>query len=214
MKTFNAKFAGREAGAIGIFADHKITITAVDAEAARIKLYDTHDHIMHLKLEEIPTIPTRSPFDADNLVLYVQNDSKAHATIRACVQRLQDAIDNAADHLAKANKEWHDDPEADDHEAYHADSFEQFPRAERTKALRELLERHTDTINEGAGFWPDDFAKIKAGDFVRLTDGTPAVVTSEPSGGRIYVAYKTDIHGPAITKAAEWNEIESHSPAN
>lgn len=214
MKTFKAIFQGRESGAIGAFSQHTATVTAKDDEAARLKLYDTHDHISHLKLEELPTIPTRSPFDADNLVLYVQNDSKAHATIRACVQRLQDAIDNAADHLAKAHKDWHDDPDADDHEAYHADSFSQLPRAERTKALRELLERHTDTINEGAGFWPEDFAKIKAGDFVRLSDGTPAIVTSEPSGGRIYVAYKEGINGPTVTKAAEWNEIESHAAAN
>lgn len=50
MKKFTAIFNGRQVGAIGTFGEFKIEIEASDREAARLKIYDTHEHIQNLNL--------------------------------------------------------------------------------------------------------------------------------------------------------------------
>jgi hypothetical protein len=52
MKTYQAKFTGREVGAIGIFYKITATVEAENAEAARLKLYEKYEHLMDLTLTE------------------------------------------------------------------------------------------------------------------------------------------------------------------
>lgn len=51
-QVFTCKFNGRTVGAIGCFYDIEIEICAESKEAAHIKLYDTHEHITDLVIEE------------------------------------------------------------------------------------------------------------------------------------------------------------------
>ena len=53
MKTFKTTFIGREAGAIGICYRIEKTVQAADAKAARLKLYETHEHISAFECEEV-----------------------------------------------------------------------------------------------------------------------------------------------------------------
>jgi len=50
MNTYTATFAGRELGAIGIFQSFSVEVKAKDVEAAKLKLYDTHEHITRCKI--------------------------------------------------------------------------------------------------------------------------------------------------------------------
>ena len=52
-KTFSITFIGRENGAIGISSTHTKTVTAENFEAARLKLYDTHEHIRVTAVKEV-----------------------------------------------------------------------------------------------------------------------------------------------------------------
>lgn len=138
MKTYIATFTGRLRGAIGIFYPCRVAVQGENEEAATLRLYDTHEHLKGLKLREA----------ADALVLLVQNDRELYDAVRQAVESLKRAVDRAAEQFAKANADWHDDPEADDHAAFHAPAIVQLPREERTKALLELLERHLTVIAE------------------------------------------------------------------
>lgn len=48
-----ATFTGRLVGAIGIFYGHSVEVEGETEEAARLALYDTHDHITGLSLEPL-----------------------------------------------------------------------------------------------------------------------------------------------------------------
>jgi hypothetical protein len=50
---YRVSFRGREAGAIGIFSRFAITVRADNEEQARLKLYETHDHITDARFEPI-----------------------------------------------------------------------------------------------------------------------------------------------------------------
>ena len=53
METFKITFIGREAGAIGICYRIEKTVQAADAKAARLKLYETHEHITVIRCETL-----------------------------------------------------------------------------------------------------------------------------------------------------------------
>ncbi len=53
MKRYLLTFTGREVRAIGSFQDFREVIDAPDEAAARLKIYDTHEHISNLKVFEI-----------------------------------------------------------------------------------------------------------------------------------------------------------------
>lgn len=54
MKKFKVKFTGREVGAIGVFSHFELIIEAPDEDAARLKIYDTHEHLhFGVAIEEI-----------------------------------------------------------------------------------------------------------------------------------------------------------------
>lgn len=48
MTAYTACFRGRLAGAIGVMSYFNVDIEAEDTNAARVKLYDTHEHILGL----------------------------------------------------------------------------------------------------------------------------------------------------------------------
>jgi hypothetical protein len=58
-----ATFVGRQTGAIGIFyrCEQLLDLDTPDREAARMKLYDTHEHIQGLKLTPVPAERTDTP---------------------------------------------------------------------------------------------------------------------------------------------------------
>lgn len=53
MKTFECVFSARFIGAIGIWETFRSTVKAENAEMARLKLYDTYEHIQFFKCREI-----------------------------------------------------------------------------------------------------------------------------------------------------------------
>ncbi len=57
MHTFKLVFIGREAGAIGIAYRVEKTLPAQDAAAARLKLYDTHEHVIVISCEKLQAPP-------------------------------------------------------------------------------------------------------------------------------------------------------------
>jgi len=65
MKTYTFKFTGRQIGAIGKFSLFTIQIEAYDENAARVALYDTHEHITGLTVSTPkPKLPTVSELKA------------------------------------------------------------------------------------------------------------------------------------------------------
>lgn len=53
MKTYIASFWGKLKGAIGKSCRHSVQIEAEDETTARLKLYETHEHIFYLTLTEV-----------------------------------------------------------------------------------------------------------------------------------------------------------------
>ena len=52
-----ATFTGRQLGAIGIVYPCRVEVEADDPEAARLKLYDTHEHLSGLRLTPADAAP-------------------------------------------------------------------------------------------------------------------------------------------------------------
>lgn len=52
MKRFTFEFIGRQRGALGINSHFVVTVEAETEEDARLKLYDTHEHISVLQTKE------------------------------------------------------------------------------------------------------------------------------------------------------------------
>jgi hypothetical protein len=52
-RTYRCDFTGRLSGAIGIFYKIRATVCATDPEAARLKLYDTYEHITDCTCVEV-----------------------------------------------------------------------------------------------------------------------------------------------------------------
>jgi hypothetical protein len=48
LRKFKFRFVGREKGAIGIFYEIHKDVEAFNLEDARLKLYDTHEHVQQL----------------------------------------------------------------------------------------------------------------------------------------------------------------------
>lgn len=44
---------GRKVGAIGVFYPDSVVVEAENKDAALLKAYDTHDHLMFVEVEEI-----------------------------------------------------------------------------------------------------------------------------------------------------------------
>ena len=76
---------------------------------------------------------------AEALTRFVNNDKPLYDAVTRGIRRLRAEVDRAANRLAQENAAWHDDPEAEDHAAFHAPADEQFPRAVRDEAIRDLV---------------------------------------------------------------------------
>ncbi len=74
---------------------------------------------------------------AQDLDLFISNDSLTHNSIRLSVKNIRHVV--AAAKLAKANAEWHDDLAAEDHAEFHAPASEQFTREVRDEVIRDLV---------------------------------------------------------------------------
>ena len=54
MKTYRVSWRqGRRAGAIGIFYPDSVVVQAENEEAAHLKAYDTHEHLMFVTVTEL-----------------------------------------------------------------------------------------------------------------------------------------------------------------
>lgn len=76
---------------------------------------------------------------AEALENAVNNDKQRHDRICFIVRTLRSIVDVTAEAIARENADWHDDPQADDHAAYHAPASEQFPQAIRDEAALSLV---------------------------------------------------------------------------
>lgn len=54
MKTYECYFKGRQVGAIGIFHDCIVTVKAENSDEARLKCYETHEHLQSFSCRVIP----------------------------------------------------------------------------------------------------------------------------------------------------------------
>ena len=54
MPLLRITFNGKLRGALGISYRHVVTVEAADSDAARLKLYDTHEHISIGRIEALP----------------------------------------------------------------------------------------------------------------------------------------------------------------
>jgi hypothetical protein len=77
---------------------------------------------------------------AEELVTAAINERAEHDAITRAIRQLRSWVDITAERVAKANADWHDDPESDSHAAYHAPAIEQFPREARDAAIIELVQ--------------------------------------------------------------------------
>jgi hypothetical protein len=134
IKCYNIRFTGRLKGAIGKFYPIEAQRFANNPEEAKLLLYDTYDHIQLPEIKEVP-----SPFDSESIELFVRNDRDYLESVAHHANMLVALIDRAAIHIAKANAQWHDDPESPDHWLFHADHEMQFPPEVRIKAAAELI---------------------------------------------------------------------------
>ncbi len=91
-------------------------------------------------------------FGAEYLVTAINNDAAAHNAVVGVVKHLQHVVNRMAVKAAKANADWHDDPEADDHAAFHAPADQQFPQAVRDEAVLDLVKYWVNefSIQQGA----------------------------------------------------------------
>jgi len=53
MPRYQCSFNGRTKGAIGIFYRISVLVEAKDPEAAKWRLYETHEHITDLRITEV-----------------------------------------------------------------------------------------------------------------------------------------------------------------
>ncbi len=122
LKTYEVRFTGRRKGAIGKFYEIEAQRFALTPEQAIENLYDEWEHIHQPQVKEI-----KSPFDAEALVRVARNEPSTHDAIQRHVSGIVRELERLRDKSAKANKEWHDDPESADHWLYHAPAEMQYP---------------------------------------------------------------------------------------
>lgn len=83
---------------------------------------------------------------AETLVRSAMNEQSEWARVTSAVRQLRHAIDRTSRRVARANADWHDDPEADDYAEFHAPAAEQFPREVRDEAILDLVRHYLTEI--------------------------------------------------------------------
>jgi hypothetical protein len=99
-------------------------------------------------------------FTAAELEDACNNDPAAYKSIVHHVKMLRAVVDRVAVKAAKANGEWHDDPEADDHAKHHAPAAEQYPRELRDETIRELVKYYLAELRIAANETDADRGEI------------------------------------------------------
>ena len=86
---------------------------------------------------------------AETLVTAASSDRAEHDAITRAIRQLRSWLDICAERVAKANADWHDDPEGDPegHAEHHAPAIEQFPREARDAAIIDLVRFHLNETN-------------------------------------------------------------------
>lgn len=133
-KCYAITFTGRHIGAIGIFEQFHTLRFATSPEDAINQLYENYEHIHQPTVKE-----WESPFNSESLELMIRNDPTLLEEVAHHVRQLQRAVARAAGKHAKANAEWHDDPDAEDHALFHAPVDQQFPPEVQLQAVAELV---------------------------------------------------------------------------
>lgn len=85
---------------------------------------------------------------AEALFTAAVNEKAEYDAILFAVRHLRQTIDRTAKRVAKENADWHDDPQAEDHAAFHAPADVQFPRAMRDEAIRDLVAHYLGEIRD------------------------------------------------------------------
>lgn len=138
LKAYSIHFTGRRVGAIGAFHKVEASRFANSPEEAVRLLYEplpiAFEHIMHPDVKE-----EKSPFDAEGLRLAIVGDSKRHEEFAHYVAAMTAAMSRTARECAKANAEWHDDEEGEDHGLYHAPVDAQYPAEVQVEAIAEVV---------------------------------------------------------------------------
>lgn len=134
LKTYAVRFTGRKVGALGVSDTFESQRYAINPEKAVEALYDQYEHIQQPQVKEI-----EPPFGAGSLYTYASNDRDTWETIQRHVSGIVSALDRARDKVARANKEWHDDPDSPDHALFHAPAEAQITGQELVKAAAECV---------------------------------------------------------------------------
>jgi hypothetical protein len=92
------------------------------------------------------------PFQSADLELIARNERYLDASVRTIAKQLRASFANLAEHQAKANANWHDDPTADDHAKYHAPAIAQFPPDVRNAAILRVLAYHLRELDIEADY--------------------------------------------------------------
>ncbi len=53
LHRYRVTFQGRERGAIGLMYTYTVEVEAYDEAGARLKVYDTHEHLMHVEITDL-----------------------------------------------------------------------------------------------------------------------------------------------------------------
>jgi hypothetical protein len=83
-----------------------------------------------------------NPFQSADLELVARNEREIDTRCRTIARQLRASFDNLANQQAKANADWHDDQESEDHARYHAPAIEQFPPDVRNAAIIKVIAYH------------------------------------------------------------------------
>jgi hypothetical protein len=138
MKAYEIEFTGRKVGAIGKFYKIRTSRFANSPEEAIRLLYEplpqAYEHITGAVAKE-----TRSPFCAEGLVRWVLNDRETLESFTRWAKMATSEIARVARKCAKENREWHDDPESENHPLYHAETEQQYPPEMQVEAVAEVL---------------------------------------------------------------------------
>lgn len=138
MKAYEIRFTGCRYGAISQHHQIDATRFANSPDEAIQLLYKplpiAFEHISQPDVREIP-----SPFCAQGLFNLSQNDRATHESFAHWVNMMVSEMSRVARRSAKANADWHDDPDGADHGLYHAPVDQQYPSEMQLEAVAEVV---------------------------------------------------------------------------
>ena len=138
LRAYSIWFTGRRVGAIGAMEEISTTRFAHSPEEALRLCYEpmpiAFEHISQPKVKEIP-----SPFGWESLVNHITHERETLESFTHWLNMMKSEMARVARRVSKANKEWHDDPEGEDHPLFQAETEAKFPPHVQLIALAELM---------------------------------------------------------------------------